>query len=101
MDIYNYICSNCHGANGEGSPKSSAPRVAKQHYPYLRRRIDDLGRLHRSVSTGGEDLVLRRLGAKDKEAIADYMSRQGPSSGSEANRRGNVSNPPAVPASAP
>jgi mono/diheme cytochrome c family protein len=101
MDIYNYICSNCHGANGEGSPKSSAPRVAKQHYPYLRRQIENLGQLHRNVSTEGEDLVLRSLGAKGKEAVADYLSRQGPGTGSEANRRGKVFTPPAVPASGP
>src|ERR1017187_3907885 len=48
-------------------------RTAKQHYPYLRRQIRDLARLHRRISNAGEDLVLSRLSAGGKGAVADYI----------------------------
>jgi cytochrome c553 len=79
QEIYMYICSTCHGVDGKGSQKDNAPRVAKQHYPYLRRQIEGLALLHRNISNAGEDLVLGRLSAAGKDAIADYMSHLGDS----------------------
>jgi cytochrome c553 len=75
QEIYAYICSSCHGFNGEGGHKGNVPRIAKQHYPYLRRQIRDLARLHRKISNAGEDLVLSKLSAVGKDAVADYISR--------------------------
>ena len=75
QEIYAYICSSCHGFNGEGGHKDNVSRIAKQHYPYLRRQIRDLARLHRKISNSGEDLVLSRLSAVGKDAVADYISR--------------------------
>ena len=75
QEIYTYICANCHGSYGDGSAKGNAPRIAKQHYPYLRRQISDIGGLHRKISNAGEDLVLGRLTTTGKDAVADYISR--------------------------
>ena len=75
QEIYTYICANCHGSYGAGSAKANVPRIARQHYPYLRRQISDIGGLHRKVSNAGEDLVLSRLTTAGKDAVADYISR--------------------------
>jgi cytochrome c553 len=75
QEIYAYICATCHGFNGEGGRKGNVPRIAQQHYPYLRREIMDIARLHRKISNAGEDLVLGRLSAVGKDAVADYISR--------------------------
>lgn len=75
QEIYAYICSSCHGFNGESGQKGNVPRIAQQHYPYLRRELRDIARLHRKVSNAGEDLVLGRLSAVGKDAVADYISR--------------------------
>ena len=75
QEIYTYICANCDGSSGDGSAKGNVLRIAKQHYPYLRRQISDLARLHREISNAGEDLVLGRLSAVGKDAVADYISR--------------------------
>ena len=75
QEIYAYICSSCHGFDGEGGQKGNVPRIAKQHYPYLRREIRDLAHLHRKISNAGEDLVLGSLSAVGKDAVADYISR--------------------------
>jgi cytochrome c553 len=74
-EIYTYICATCHGFNGAGSLKGNVPRVAKQQYPYLRRQIKDVAKIHRKISTSGQDMVLGRLSAVGKDAVADYISR--------------------------
>jgi cytochrome c553 len=75
QEIYAYICAFCHEFNGQGDHKGNVPRIAEQHYPYLRRQISDLARLHRRVTNAGEDLVLGRLSSAGKDAVADYISR--------------------------
>src|SRR5277367_1176673 len=47
QEIYAHICAACHGANGRGEAGNRVPRIAGQHYPYLRRQIDVAAALHR------------------------------------------------------
>jgi cytochrome c553 len=75
QEIYGYICAACHEFNGQGDHRGNVPRIAKQHYPYLRRQIRELARLHRKVTNAGEELVLGRLSSAEKDAVADYISR--------------------------
>ena len=84
QEIYAYICSTCHGFEGEGDAEGHVPRIAGQHYAYLRRHIADLAQLHLRISNAGEDLVLRRLSAQGKSAVADYLSRLGATGSSDA-----------------
>jgi cytochrome c553 len=79
QEIYAYICATCHGFNGEACHEGNVPRVALQHYSYLRREIKDITLVHRNISTTGQDMVLRKLNAVGKDAVADYVSRLGES----------------------
>lgn len=79
QEIYTYICATCHGFSGEGKHEGNVPRIAKQHYPYLRREIKDVALLHRKISNAGQDMVLRKLSAVAKDAVADYISHLGES----------------------
>jgi cytochrome c553 len=78
-EIYTYICATCHGFSGEGNHEGNVPRIAQQHFPYLRREIKDVALLHRKISNAGQDMVLRKLSAVAKDAVADYSSRLGES----------------------
>jgi len=79
QELYAHICAACHGADGRGDPGNQAPRIAGQHYPYLRRQIEAAAGLHRELAPPEMTSALRGMRPQEKDALADYTSRLGDS----------------------
>jgi cytochrome c553 len=77
QEIYAHICAACHGADGRGEAGNRVPRIAGQHYPYLRRQIDVAAALHRELAPPEMTGALRGMQSQEKDALADYISRLG------------------------
>jgi cytochrome c553 len=84
-ESYAALCGGCHGAAGQGDGRRSIPRIAGQHYEYLRRQIYDAVDGRRPNFSPSHIRLLARLEHEDIEAIADYLSRLG-ANGSGAQR---------------
>jgi cytochrome c553 len=79
QEIYTHICAACHGADGRGDQANRAPRIAGQHYPYLRRQIEAAANLHKDLAPPEMTGALRGMRPQEKDALADYVSRLGKS----------------------
>jgi cytochrome c553 len=77
QEIYAHICAACHGADGRGEAGNRVPRIAGQHYSYLRRQIDVAADLHRDLAPPEMTSALRGMRFQEKDALADYISRLG------------------------
>jgi cytochrome c553 len=77
QEIYTHICAACHGADGRGEAGNRVPRIAGQHYPYLRRQIDVAAALHRDLAPPEMTSALRGMQSQEEDALADYISRLG------------------------
>jgi cytochrome c553 len=78
QELYAHICAACHGVDGRGEPGNRVPRIAGQHYPYLRRQIEAAASLHRDAPPEMTS-ALRGMRPQEKDALADYISRLGDS----------------------
>lgn len=72
-----HICAACHGPDGRGQASNRVPRIAGQHYPYLRRQVEEVARLHRDLAPPEMTSALRGMREPEKDALADYISRLG------------------------
>ena len=79
QEIFAHICAACHGIDGRGEELNRIPRIAGQHYPYLRRQIDAAAALHRELAPPEMTSALRGMHDQEKDALADYISRLGSS----------------------
>ena len=77
QEIYTHICAACHGSDGRGEASNRVPRIAGQHYPYLRRQVEEAARLHRDLAPPEMTSALRGMRESEKDALADYVSRLG------------------------
>jgi cytochrome c553 len=77
QEIYTHICVVCHGPDGRGQASNRVPRIAGQHYPYLRRQVEVAARLHRDLAPPEMTSALRGMREPEKDALADYVSRLG------------------------
>jgi cytochrome c553 len=77
QELYTHICAACHGPDGRGQASNRVPRIAGQHYPYLRRQVDEAARLHRDLAPPEMTSALRGMREPEKDALADYVSRLG------------------------
>jgi hypothetical protein len=55
------------------------PRIGGQHFPYLRSQIEAAAELHKDLAPPEMASALRGMGAQEKDALADYVSRLGTS----------------------
>ncbi len=76
-ELYARICAACHGVAGRGAPGNRVPRIAGQHYPYLRRQIEDAAALHKDLAPPEMTGALRAIRPEERDALADYISRLG------------------------
>jgi len=76
-DLYEHVCTACHGPGGRGEDANRVPRIAGQHYPYLRRQLDSAAGFHRDLAPPEMTSALRALTSGEKDALADYVSRLG------------------------
>ena len=79
QELYAHICAACHGIGGGGEPGNRVPRIAGQHYPYLRRQIEAAANLHKDLAPPEMTSALRGMRPQEKDALADYISRLGDS----------------------
>jgi len=77
QELYTHICAACHGPDGRGQAGNRVPRIAGQHYPYLRRQVEEAARLHRDLAPPEMTSALRGMRESEKDALADYVSRLG------------------------
>jgi cytochrome c553 len=77
QELYAHICAACHGIDGRGEPGNRVPRIAGQHYPYLRRQIEAAAGLHKDLAPPEMTSALRGMRPQEKDALADYISRLG------------------------
>jgi cytochrome c553 len=77
QELYAHICAACHAPNGRGEPGNRVPRIAGQHYPYLKRQIEAAASLHKDLAPPEMTSALRGMRPQEKEALADYISRLG------------------------
>ena len=77
QETYTHICAACHGVDGRGDAGNRVPRIAGQHYPYLRRQIDAAAELHRNLAPPEMTSALRAMTDPQRDAVGDYASRLG------------------------
>ncbi|MEP6883584.1 MAG: c-type cytochrome [Gammaproteobacteria bacterium] len=77
QETYTHICAACHGVGGAGEATNRIPRIAGQHYPYLRRQIDAAAELHLDLAPPEMTSALRGMNDAQKDAAADYAARLG------------------------
>lgn len=78
--LYVQDCAGCHGAQGEGDAGKFIPRVAGQHYSYLRRENKAIQSTSGRRRDANPDMVkvIRGYTDPDLAAVSDYISRLGP-----------------------
>jgi len=74
---YARSCQGCHGRAAQGDAARAVPRLAGQHYEYLRRQIYDAVDGRRPNFPPAHIRLLARLDRDDIAGIADYLSRLG------------------------
>jgi cytochrome c553 len=77
QELYAHICSDCHGIAGHGEAGNRVPRIAGQHYPYLKRQIEAAAALHKNLAPPEMISALRSMRPQEEDALADYISRLG------------------------
>lgn len=75
QETYGRLCASCHGIDGRGDARGRVPRLAAQHYPYLRRQIERAASLHRTLVPPDMAVVLANMYPDQRDAVADYLSR--------------------------
>ena len=73
--LYSQLCRSCHGAAAQGDEARAIPKIAGQHYEYLRRQFYDAVDGRRPNFSPAHIRLLARLDHDDIEAVADYLSR--------------------------
>lgn len=77
QELFAHICAACHGIDGRGDPVNRVPRIAGQHYPYLKRQIEAAAGLHKDLAPPEMTAALRSMVPQEQDALADYISRLG------------------------
>jgi cytochrome c553 len=76
--IYARLCESCHGTSGEGDAAHQVPRIAGQHYEYLRRQVYDAVDGRRPGFPPSHVRLFAKLEHNDIAGVADYLSRIAP-----------------------
>lgn len=74
---YEHLCRGCHGVAAQGDGRRAIPRLAGQHYEYLRRQIYDAVDGRRPSFSSAHIRLLAQLDHDDIQGLADYLSRLG------------------------
>jgi cytochrome c553 len=72
---YFRLCESCHGSSGQGNRQQAVPKVAGQHYEYLRRQIYDAVDGRRPSFPPEHIRLLAQLDRDAIAGVADYLSR--------------------------
>ena len=77
QQLYARYCTGCHGIDGRGDRDNRVPRVAGQHYPYLKRQVEAAANLHKDIAPPEMTSALRAMRPVERDSLADYLSRLG------------------------
>jgi cbb3-type cytochrome c oxidase subunit III len=75
--LYDNVCKNCHGQNGEGNIKFKAPALANTDMPYLYRQMMNYRKGLRGYldqDTSGLQMAAMAKALKDSTAVLDVLS---------------------------
>jgi cytochrome c553 len=78
QSVYSEQCASCHGPAADGNAKNHVPRMAGQHYEYLRRQMYNAIDGVRPGFPAAHVRLLAQLQHDDIAAVADYLSRLTP-----------------------
>ena len=76
-EVFASLCASCHGARAEGDAAKVIPRLAGQHYDYLRRQLYDAVDRRRPNFSTDHIRLLSRFERADFAGVSDYLSRLG------------------------
>ena len=76
--VYFRVCEACHRSLGQGDLLYFRPRLAGQHYQYLRKQLDDIASGARPAMHPAHAERIRVLSPTERMGIADYLSRMSP-----------------------
>jgi cytochrome c553 len=74
-EVYGRLCAGCHGVQGLGDAAKAIPRLAGQHYDYLRRQLYDAVDRRRPNFSSDHLKLLSRFERADFAGVSDYLSR--------------------------
>jgi cytochrome c553 len=75
QNVYVRACSHCHGVTAEGNGELLYPRLAGQHYGYLKRQIEIILVGDRPNISWDHMKLLESLSPDEKTGIAGYLAR--------------------------
>lgn len=84
--IYHRDCAGCHGGLALGELRRMRPRLAGQHYVYLKRQLDQTAAGERPGMDAGHVRLIGALSGDERSAVADYISRLSPNLASSKDR---------------
>jgi cytochrome c553 len=73
--LYAQLCRSCHGAAASGDAAHAVPKIAGQHYEYLRRQFYDAVDGRRPNFSPAHIRLLAHFDHDHIEGVADYLSR--------------------------
>ena len=76
--VYHRDCGDCHGPLALGELRRMRPRLAGQHYEYLRRQLDETAAGLRPGMDAEHVKLIQALSAQERAGVADYLSRLSP-----------------------
>lgn len=71
-------CETCHGPLGQGELRRMRPRLAGQHYLYLRRELEETAAGQRLGMDAEHVRLIGALSVEERTGVADYLSRVSP-----------------------
>lgn len=75
QNLYGRACSHCHGAAAQGDGNLGYPRLAGQHYGYLKRQIESMRLGDRPNVTWEHMKLLESLTPEEIAGVAGYLAR--------------------------
>jgi cytochrome c553 len=75
QNVYGRACSHCHGVAAEGNSKLRYPRLAGQHYSYLKRQMDIMLVGDRPNVSWDHMKLLESLTPDEIDGISGYLAR--------------------------
>ena len=76
--LYENLCANCHGQNGEGNAQKFYPRLQAQHYNYMMRQYEWIRDGRRRNANPDMIKQMKDMSMRDQMAVLDYVSRLQP-----------------------
>lgn len=72
--VYARACERCHGVTGEGNADELVPRLAGQHFEYLRDQLSDGAAKRRPSLAGAHAKAVASMPQEDLIAVAQYLA---------------------------